>query len=124
MKKIDNIYKRLDERGTFVEYINSEISWKSVNGGHMKKGAVMGNHYHKVCISLFFFVSGGAEVLIKDVRKENTAPTKLNLTANEGVVFEPYETHVLHFTDDSIYILLKSEIYKEDSNDMFDAPLI
>ena len=47
MKKIINSYQRIDKRGIFNEYLNGNQSWKSINGGTMKKGALMGNHYHK-----------------------------------------------------------------------------
>src|SRR3989338_826327 len=147
MEIIKNIYQRKDSRGNFQEFINSETGWKAVNGGFMNKDAIMGNHYHKKCRTLFFIVKGSAKVLVKDVRKDSgnrifenkTSGSKtlesktsehadskieeVNLKTSEGVIFEKYETHAIKFSEESIFLLLKDKKFDKDDQDIFEAKL-
>ncbi len=123
MKIIKNIFERKDDRGVFREYINSDSVWKSINGGFMRKGSVMGNHYHKKCETMFFLVSGSVEILIKDLKKENSKIEKFTLNNNEGIIFEPYETHANVFLEDSEFILLKSEKFDRTNEDIYPAKI-
>jgi len=83
----------------------------------MKKGAVMGNHYHtkgKVC---FFLINGEAEVVAKNV-KSKTKLTKLKLKTNEGVIIGPYEAHAWRFLKPSTFLVLKSLKYNNKKSDL------
>lgn len=138
MEIIKNIYQRKDTRGNFQEFINSETGWKAINGGFMNKDAVMGNHYHKKCRTLFFVVKGSAKVLVKDVRNEKDKDMKkeskfeqkfqqikeVTLKMSEGVIFEKYETHAIKFNEESIFLLLKDKKFNQNNLDIFEAKLI
>ena len=123
MQKITKVFTRLDPRGLFVECISSPQSWKAINAGKMRKNAIMGNHYHKKTTVLFFLLSGTAQVAIKDVRQKNQTKQVFSLTANQGVIFSPYETHAITFTSAGQFILLKNRQFSEKNQDLFSAPL-
>ena len=120
MHKISISFRRTDDRGSFLEYINNTVGWKSINGGQMTKGALMGNHYHKECETFFFLLTGSARVGARDVRTENAAE-HLDLQSGEGAVFAPYETHYFNYLEDSEFLLLKSETYNPQAADTYEA---
>ena len=124
MKLVKCLFERKDERGTFREYINENSVWKSINGGLMKQGAIMGNHYHKKCDTLLFLISGSADIFIKDIRNETSEVKKFKLNKNEGVIFEPYETHANVFLEDSQFLLLKSEKFDKNDEDIYPSKVI
>lgn len=124
MKIIKNIFERKDDRGILREYINDNQAWRSINGGIMKKGAIMGNHYHKKCKALLFILAGSADILIKDIRNEKAETIKFRLGKSEGVVFDEYETHAVKFLEDSEFLLFKSEKFDEKDKDLHEARLI
>ncbi len=119
MVKIKNSYKRIDKRGVFIEYFNDDQAWRSVNGGTMKKGAVMGNHYHKKARTLFYILSGSAVVVAKNIKKTGAKIQKIYLKNSEGAVIEKYETHAWKFLEKSDFLLLKSEKFSEGAKDIF-----
>jgi len=121
MKKVVNNYQRIDKRGIFNEYLNSGQSWKSINGGAMKRGALMGNHYHKKCLTLFFIVSGSAEVFSKNLKGARAKIEKIKLKDLEGVLLNKYETHAWRFLKDSSFLLLKSNKYNENNKDIYES---
>ena len=123
MKKISATYERIDSRGLFREYINGDQAWKAVNQGVMKKGAMMGNHYHKKCRTSFFILSGSAEFIWKDVRKKGPAK-KFKMKSGEGAFIEPYETHTIVFSEESSFLLLKSRKFNPKSKDLYEARLV
>jgi dTDP-4-dehydrorhamnose 3,5-epimerase-like enzyme len=114
-------YTRDDDRGQFNEYLNSATGWKSLNGGYMKQGAVMGNHYHARCETLLFILSGKAEVTARNIQDESGAVQRAVLNAGEGAVFEPYETHAFLYLEPSTFLLFKSEVFLPDDQDTFEA---
>lgn len=123
MEKISNIYKRKDHRGIFVEYANGNTGWKSVNGGFMHKGKILGNHYHKKCQALFFIIKGSAVVRAKDVRNKKSNIQKIVLRQSQGCTFEPYETHSITFLENSNFLLLKSKKFSEKNKDIFELKI-
>lgn len=123
MKKISSIFERKDSRGIFREYFNSDTAWKSLNGGNMSKGAVIGNHYHKKNRALFFLVSGSAQVYTK-ARNPRAKVQHTVLRPYEGVVFEPYEAHAIRFLKPSAFLLAKTYRFNKREQDLYPAPLI
>ena len=99
-------FSRKDERGVFNEILNGEI-WKSANFGEMRKGAVLGNHYHTGSRLFFFMISGATRIEITHAKTGEKESVKLR--PMQGVYFEPFEHHVIHFTEDGRFLLLKSE---------------
>jgi len=107
---------RRDERGLFVEVVN-EGPWETVIHGSMRKGAHLGNHYHRECRAFFYLLSGRAEVKIRLIFNEESVTTELGCM--EGVVLRPYETHMIRFLEDSDFLLLKSYRYRDEEPDIF-----
>lgn len=123
MKKIKTSFTRVDARGTFNEYINSDQGWKAVNGGIMKKGAVLGNHYHKENVVLFFVAAGTVRIVSRDVRKKGKKKQTITLNSNEGALIYPYETHTCTFVEKSSFLLLKANKFSQSKKDLFAEPV-
>jgi len=117
--KYKSSYRRVDARGEFVEYFNNTQSWKSINGGSMKKGAVMGNHYHKKNLALFIVISGSVKIVAYDVREKRPQLQGVVLKASEGAVIYPFATHAVKFLEPSTFLFLKSKKYSEGNKDLF-----
>lgn len=117
MKRLKPSFVRKDERGIFYELINGNFTWKSINYGRMKAGSIMGNHYHKKCNAIFFLINGNTLIKIRNVNKNKIQEFKLE--KNEGVFFEPYETHSIKFISESDYILLKDKEFNSEEEDLY-----
>ncbi len=124
MEKIKHIFERRDDRGVFKEYLNGPEGWKSINGGTMAAGAILGNHYHKNCRAAFFVLAGKAQIWYKNIQAAEAATEDFWLEAGEGCIFEPYETHAVRFGEESSFLLLKNEIFNSTDQDIYPAPLI
>ena len=109
-------FVREDERGAFIEVINSG-PWETVITGSMREGAVMGNHYHKKTRVFFFLTDGAASVEL--VHVESGARRSRTLESRQGLFLEANEAHAIRFRRDSRFLLLKSRGYSEDDPDTF-----
>jgi len=109
-------FVREDERGSFIEVVNSG-PWETVITGSMRAGAVLGNHYHKRTRMFFFLASGAAHVHVVSVTSRSRDCHEL--TAPEGLYLEPGQAHAIRFTGKSTFILLKSHPYREDDRDTY-----
>jgi len=113
-------FNRVDERGTFIEALNSG-HWESLICGRMKKHAAMGNHYHKKTEVFFFLTDGKAHVAT--VHVESGERDNFTLAANRGVILRTWESHTIRFLEDSSFIMLKSLRYTPDDTDTFHYPV-
>lgn len=109
-------FVRQDDRGSFVEFLNG-YTIENASYGYMRKGAIMGNHYHKKTKVFFFLTSGSAEV--KNLYVQTKKRESFKLKKNEGTVFEPFVTHTITFQEDSTFILLKTKPYDKKNSDTF-----
>ena len=109
-------YIRTDARGTFIEIINGDDAWRSINWGKMKKGAVMGNHYHKKNTAFFSILQGEARV---EVWKKGKKKQSYCIRSNQGIFFMPYDIHTVTFLKPSSYLLLKKNKFNESAKDIF-----
>jgi perosamine synthetase len=109
-------FVREDDRGTFIEALNSQ-DWKNISFGTMKRGAVMGNHYHKKTDVFFFLTKGAANVDLKHAKSKTTE--KLTLNHNEGVIFKPFHSHAITFIKDSSFVMGKSRTYIASAPDTY-----
>lgn len=98
-------FKRVDDRGTLVEVANAG-PWETVLAGTMRRGAVLGNHYHKQTRMFFFLLQGEARVDVVDVISGRRCSRRV--TAGEGMYLECGEAHAIRFSQESNYLLLKS----------------
>lgn len=115
-QKIKPSFIRKDKRGIFVEAVNGS-SWKSISFGNMKKGAIMGNHYHKKTLVLFFIISGKVRVDTISIKTKEKSSFEIN--KNEGYLFEPNCSHAINFLENSTFLMAKSLAYNAKDDDTF-----
>jgi len=113
-------FARRDERGDFIEIIAGFPS-KALLSGRMKAGAVMGDHFHKRTRVFFYLESGSAEIRTVDVAAGGQ--DRFRLSAGEGVVLEPGESHAIRFTAESSWLMLKSEAHDPADPDTYPHPV-
>ncbi len=116
LQRVKATYTREDARGLFVEIVNAG-PWETVINGTMRRGAVIGNHYHKRTRCLMFLTSGAARVDVAEVESGSRGSTRLR--AREGVCLEPNHAHAIRFEEDSTFVLLKSLPYDENDPDTY-----
>jgi len=115
-KVVGPTHVRRDERGELAELVNG-FPGKTLLAGRMKPGAVMGNHYHRRTRVFFFLRTGSAEV--RTLHAESGARDAFALAAGQGVVLETHEAHAIRFTEESDWLMLKSEAYDPADPDTF-----
>ncbi len=113
-------FERTDERGLFREIINSG-EWKAVNWARMNPGATLGNHYHEKTVMFFYLVNGSAYVRTVDVVTGSRDEFELN--PGQGVFFQPMESHIISFTDESEVLMLKSKPFDPKDPDLVHYPV-
>ncbi len=96
--------------------------WHTVITGTMGRGAVLGNHYHKLTRVFFFLTSGSARV--EQACVGGNERTTSELSAGTGVYLEPCHAHAIRFLKPSSFILLKSRPYREDDADTYPYPVL
>ncbi len=109
-------FERRDERGVFREVLNG-FEARTFVCGEMKKGAVLGNHYHKRTRVFFYLTRGAAHVAMLNV--ETGEKDSFGLKENQGCFFEVNEAHAVHFTEDGAFVMLKSLAYDPADSDTF-----
>jgi len=113
-------YERNDERGLFQEIVSAG-PWESLIRGEMRKGAVIGNHYHKITKIFFFLVKG--MVRIRTVHVQTGMRDEFIVKGNQGTLLIPYESHAIEFLEDSEIVMLKTHRYDPDAPDTFEYPV-
>ena len=114
---VEASFKRQDARGTFIEATNRG-PWQGVIYGRMKAGAVLGHHYHKQAVLLFFVTSGVAEVSF--VHAQTGERDALRLEAGQGVRIEAFESHAVRFLSESEFLMLKSVAFDAKAPDIYE----
>jgi len=111
------IFVRADQRGEFKELINSG-KWESLISGNMKKGSIMGRHYHKYTNVYFHLLSGKVAIKTLDIK---TGEKKTDsLEANQGYIFKPQEVRVIEYLEDGQFLMMKSHRYDPKEPDLID----
>ncbi len=110
-------FVRHDERGDFFEMLNGS-KWKNISYGKMKKGSVMGNHYHKKTRVFFFILSGSAR--IENVNVKTKKRKSCVLFSNEGILFGPYFSHAVIFKEKSLFLMGKEKTYNKETPDTYE----
>ena len=113
-------YERKDERGVFREVLNG-FEARTFVCGEMKKGAVLGNHYHKRTRVFFYLTRGAAQVATVNV--ETDQRDAFGLRENQGCFFEVNESHAVRFTENGEFVMLKSLAYDASNPDTFPHPI-
>jgi quercetin dioxygenase-like cupin family protein len=113
-------YRRDDERGSFHEIFNG-FEARTLVFGRMRAGAVMGNHYHRATRVYFHLLRGSAEV--ETVAVGGGDRDAFALTAGQGVILEPGESHAIRYREDSEFLMAKSRPYSDDDPDTYPHPV-
>jgi dTDP-4-dehydrorhamnose 3,5-epimerase-like enzyme len=114
------LFERRDGRGIFRELLNG-FPAGTIVCGRMKSGAVMGNHYHRRTRVFFHLLGGAADV--RTVNVESGAKEEFVLGENQGVYFEPLESHAVEFREDSEFLMVKSLPYDAQDPDTIEYPV-
>jgi len=114
------LYERCDERGSFVEVLNSG-PWEALIRGSMNPDSVLGNHYHERTTIFFYLVKGSAR--IKTVHVETSVGDEFLLCCGQGVLLPTKESHAICFLEESEFVMLKSERYDPSDPDTFPFPV-
>lgn len=109
-------FVRHDKRGQFIEVING-LRFENLSYGRMKKGAILGNHYHKKTVLFFFIIDGRAEVKKFNIKTKQRS--QIRLDNNQGVVIERLYFHTITFLKESFFIMAKSKKNRSDNPDTF-----
>lgn len=117
IKKIKPVFIREDKRGVFSEALNGS-RWENASYGVMKKGSIMGNHYHKKTSVYFFITSGSARV--KTINVKTKKVESLKLKTHEGVLLTPNYSHAILFEEKSSFIMGKSIAYNSKKPDTYE----
>jgi len=106
-----------DERGTITDiFVKDPQDHGTIITS--KKGAVRGNHYHKVTKQSDFVLSGKLKVLTQKVGE--TEITELEVGPNSFISHEPNEAHTYIAIEDTVFIsfnkgLRGGEDYEKDT---------
>lgn len=112
-------FTRTDARGALHELMNGG-AWKSVLFGRMKRRAVMGRHFHKRTVVLFFLTRGRAEV--RCVNARTARKRRVTLRAMQGLRLPAWTAHTIRFLAPSEFVMLKSRRYHPARPDTFPYP--
>jgi dTDP-4-dehydrorhamnose 3,5-epimerase-like enzyme len=112
-----------DERGTISDIILGE---KIEHAGIItsKPNTLRGSHFHKLSTQYNYVLEGQIELIIKDVRKDET-PEKIILNKGDFVKIPPQIIHALKAITDSTFLVFTSEarIGQNYENDTFRVEL-
>jgi mannose-6-phosphate isomerase-like protein (cupin superfamily) len=93
-------FKFDDERGEIFQLVHS--GWVQTNYMTRKKGAVAGNHYHKLNREAFFIAMGAADITLRDV---NTGATESHsVKRGDFFTIAPLAKHTFNFTEDTALV--------------------
>lgn len=109
-------FERQDDRGLFREILNSG-QWEAMNWAMMKKGSVLGNHYHKKTTVFFYVVNGLTK--IRTVNVDTGERDEFSVPEGHGVMLSPMQSHAIHFMEESQVIMLKSHRFDPSDPDTF-----
>lgn len=116
LKVLESTFIRRDKRGVFVEILNKGI-WKNISFGKMKKGAILGDHYHKKTDLFLFIINGRAQIDMVDIKSKKVET--MVLKNNQGAFIKRGYFHKVKFLTDSIFIMSKSEKYNPKNPDTY-----
>jgi mannose-6-phosphate isomerase-like protein (cupin superfamily) len=110
-------FVRADARGTFEELVNAG-RWESLIHGVMKRGAVLGHHYHAHTVVCYWLLAGSARITTVDVTTR--ARHERSIGAGQGFVFRPSEARIIEHLEDSRFVMLKSHRFDPAAPDLIE----
>lgn len=103
---LEEEFKHEDERRTLTQLLTRDI--KQVNFYQAKKGAILGNHYHKKTEEYFYLISG--KIYYNEERI---------LEAGDLFVVYPQENHQLECCTDVRLMSFLSKAYSKEDEDIW-----
>lgn len=103
-----------DERRDILEMFNGDFDCKQVKILKVKKGQILGNHFHRYR-ELRYLLKGKIKYYLANVNPDDIDYQQIEeFTMNEGEVMitEPFIAHTGEFLEDSIIIEGTEEVYK------------
>ncbi|MGH7275539.1 MAG: hypothetical protein ACREIY_00775 [Candidatus Rokuibacteriota bacterium] len=110
-------FVRRDARGAFEELVTMG-RWESLIHGVMKRGAVLGHHYHAHTIVCYWLLDGRARITTVDVKTK--ARHERSIRAGQGFVFRPSEARAIEHLEDSRFVMLKSHRFDPAAPDLIE----
>ena len=97
-----------DERRDILEMFNGNFDCKQVKILKVRKGQILGNHYHKYR-EIRYLLKGKIKYYLMNIKNGQ----QVNTTMNEGEVMitDPYVAHTGEFLEDSLIIEGTEAIY-------------
>jgi dTDP-4-dehydrorhamnose 3,5-epimerase len=93
---------------------------------YTRKGAVRGNHYHKINIEFFTVIKGTATIALKDVEKGEEDIFKVS--AEDDIVIKVPENVAHGFRNDGdedlVILAAASKLYKPEDTDTYSCLLL
>ena len=109
-------YKREDERGLLLEIVKNK-PFVDLLYGKMKKGSIIGNHYHKKTLEFLHLLEGKAHIYTKNIK--NGKKLDFILNKGEGISFDLYESISIEFLYDSKLLLFNNKTFDKDNPDIY-----
>jgi len=99
-----------DERRDILEMFNGDFDCKQVKILKVRKGQILGNHYH--CYrEIRYLLKGKIQYYLKDVKNEPRSIYNIIIREGEVMITDPYIAHTGKFLEDSIIIEGTEEKY-------------
>jgi len=110
-------FVRADARGTFEELVNTG-RWESLIHGVMKRGSVLGHHYHARTTVCYWLLAGSARITTVDVKTK--VRQERAIRAGQGFMFRPSEARTIEHLEDSRFVMLKSHRFDPAAPDLIE----
>ena len=114
MKVTKPLFEHKDDKGEFKHICTGD--WKDMNYAFRKRGTWSADHYHQHTTELFYTVYGDCIFEITDVKTGKV--TKTRIRKNEIFIVDPYENVKIQYHEDTLFIMLKDSVYKENNPDI------
>lgn len=98
-----------DERRDILEMFNGNFDCKQVKILKVKKGQILGNHYHTYRENRYL-LKGKIQYYLENIK--NGVQYKLIMNEGEVMITDPFIAHTGEFLEDSIIIEGTEEVYK------------
>lgn len=114
-------FVRTDARGTFEELVNTG-RWENLIHGVMKRGSVLGHHYHRHTVVCYLLLEGSARIITVDVNTKERHEHVIRV--GQGFVFRPSEARAIEHLEDVRFLMMKSHRFDHAAPDLIDYRVV
>jgi len=110
-----------DARGLFLCVVNNALrKYADLNYTITRKDTWRGDHYHKSTNEYFFIISGKIKLVLQKVANGVICEEREYIFSQyDAFEIEPYENHIIHCLDDTVWISLLTESFDDNNPDFF-----